>query len=168
MENRGKKKLVNNPITKHMERIINQHKEILYYFLNKKYWIDVQTWNEYEIKLNENSRAHTHTHYTHMHTRHTHIYTYDINTTHIYIPYMHTTYTHIQHTYNTHKHTPHTHTPVHVHTQSHTSQQQKSKMSSSNFEQFVCAEWGIGDTKECKDKYCLCKFTVKQGAQQVS
>lgn len=51
------KNLVNNPITKHMERIINQHKEILYYFLNKKYWIDVQTWNEYEIKLNENSRA---------------------------------------------------------------------------------------------------------------
>ena len=42
------------------------------------------------------------------------------------------------------------------------------RKNNNNFEQHACAELGIGDTKECKDKYCLHKFTVERGAEQVS
>ena len=95
---------------------------------------------------------HTNIYHTHMHTRHTHIHT----------PHKHHTHIH------THIHTIYTHAHTHLHMCTHRATSLNNKKSSNNFEQLVCAEWGIGDTKECKDKYCLCKFTVKQGAQQVS
>jgi hypothetical protein len=53
---------------------------------------------------------------------------------------------------------------LHSHTYIHTLTETiylNNRKNSNNFEQLACAEISSGDTKECKDKYYLHKFTVE-------